>query len=440
VKKVICFILAAAMLVAIASCSKQEKAIELTFSADNYAKTTLPNGIQVIVNQDKTTSLSAARVLIGGGVTSETSANNGVTNLMVRMLLKGNAGMTAAQISERLDFLGATVSADCFRDYSALTISSLSENFDQVLEIISASLTSPTFPDAELTKLKVEVDGDIKGTKDNQTQVSSDLFWKTIYGDQGYGLPTIGTSESVARVTMEDIKKQYETYVGGKNIVVAIATDLPAEQLGGLISKRFGGIKTEATKVTPPSVALQESKGGFIPFQRNQSFVYMGYALDRVNAKEAACLGLLNQVMGGPVGSRLWGLRQKEKLAYAVYTQWIPSNYSSVFRAAIGTDTTKITQALASLNREWSKLLDSGITPLELSDAKVNLKNNLIYGIDRKIGRASNMAFYEYIGYSYRYILDQIALADQITLDDVNAFVKSRLTPDRQYLAIVGKK
>jgi zinc protease len=290
-KKLMKYIFIAALCAALWS-STGQAAVTLNFGPDGYAKTTLPNGIVVIVNQDKTTSLSAARVLVGGGVTTETAANNGITNLMVGMLLKGNAGMTAAQISERLDFLGASVSTDCFRDYSALTISSLSENFDQVLEIISASLTSPTFPEEELTKLKAEVDGAIKGAKDNQTQVSSDLFWKTIYGDQGYGLPTIGTSESVAKVTLADIKKQYQTYVGGKNMVIAIASDLPADRLGALIEKRFGGIKAEAAKAGAPSTVLQTGKDGFIPFQRNQSFVYMGYALDRVNAKEAACLGL----------------------------------------------------------------------------------------------------------------------------------------------------
>jgi len=49
------------------------------------------------------------------------------------------------------------------------------------------------------------------------------------------------------------------------------------------------------------------------------------------------------------------------------------------------------------------------------------------------------MAMNEMTGYGYKLILDQIALADQITLGDVNAFIKTRLTPDRKYLSVVGK-
>jgi zinc protease len=439
-KKITIILVIAFGLAAVLSMSCRETTPTLEIGADGYAKTTLANGMTILVNQDKSTSLSAARILIGGGVTSESAGTNGLTNLMVGMLLKGNSAMDAAAISERLDFLGASVSTDCFRDYSAISISCLTENFDQVLEIISTSLTSPTFPEAELTKLKAEVDGAIKGARDNQSQVSSDLFWKTMYGDQGYGLPTLGTSESVAKVTLADIKKQFESYVGGKNMTVAIATDLPPDKVGVMVENRFGKIKADAMTVSGQTGTRQAAKDGFIPFTRNQSFVYQGYVLDRLDLKGCVCIGLLNQVMGGPVGSRLWDLRQKEKLAYAVYTQWMPSNYATVFRAAIGTDTSKITQALASLNREWKKLNDSGITAQELSDAKVNLKNNLIYGIDRKSGRANNMATYEFFGYGYKFILDQLAMADKITLEDVNEFVRAKLTADRQYLAIVGKK
>lgn len=412
----------------------------LKLGPDGYGKTTLANGITAVVDQDKTTSLSACRILIGGGVLAEAAQTNGLDVLMINMLLKGNKTMTAAQISEQLDFLGATVSTDCFRDYTAISVTSLTENFDKVLAIISASLTSPTFPAEELTKAKSELEGEIKSDMDNQTQASSDLFWKTAYGQAGYGLPVQGTTESMEKITVDDLKKQYQDYVGGKNMIVALATDLPVDQISVLLEKQFGGIKAEAKTMSRPAMTLQTEKTGFLPFERNQSFIFMGYVLERLDPRQVACVGLLNQVMGGPVGSRLWDLRQKEKLAYAVYTQWLASNNATVFRAAIGTDTAKVKLALASLDREWSKLLASGITDLELADAKVNMKNSLIFGIDRKAGRANNMAAYEYLGYGYKFILDQIAMADQMTLADVNDFVKAKLTDDRKYLSIVGKK
>jgi predicted Zn-dependent peptidase len=437
-KKIRDYKLVILILTALMACGQQTAQLEL--GPDGYGETVMANGVRVLVNQDQTTSLTAARILIGGGVLTETAENNGVTNLMINMLLKGNDSMTAAEITEQLDFLGANVSAVCYRDYSTISFTSLTENFDQVLEIISKSLLSPTFPPEELAKLKHEVEGSIKASNDNQSQASSKLFWKTAYGDQNYGLPTLGTEQSISDITPDDIKRHYRDYCGGNNMVFSVATDLPAAQINTLFHKYLGDIKAGAREIAAPESSLQEDKTGFIKFDRNQSFVFMGVALGRVEADEVAYLVLLDEVMGNNVGSRLWYLRQKEKLAYAVYTQYITDKFGAAFRAAIGTDTSKVKTALNSLNREWDMMVNDGVTAEELRDAKINMKNNLIYRIDRKSNRANYMAYYEYLGFGYRFVLDLIEKADNITLDDLNQFVKNRFSDDRKYVSIVGKK
>ena len=435
-KSLIFLLLAAAFLL---QCKVQLPTDPLTIGADGYGKITLPNGLVAVVNQDKSTSLSAARIIIGGGLLTETAQTNGIGNLMIKMLLKGNSSMTANQISEQLDNLGATVSADCFRDYTAISLSCLTENLDKALGIIATSLQSPTFPEEELTKLKAEVDGQIKAANDNQTQASSDLYFKTAYGDQEYGLRMVGNPEVVAAMTAAEIRAYFEKYAGGKSMVVAISTDLPTEQIDQLIQSKFGPIKAEAAAIPAPKLTLQSEKTGFISFDRNQSFIFMGYVLDRQDAKGIAETNMLHQTMGAGVGVRLWYLRQTEKLAYAVYTQWQVAKYATQFRAAIGTDTSKVRQALASLEREWDRLVKDGITDMELANAKVNMKNGLISQIESKAGRANNMANYEYLGYGYHFVLDQIALADSISLAEVNDFVKTKLTNDRRYISVVGK-
>jgi len=430
------FLIAALILTAgfMGGCAK------LSIGPDGYGKTTLPNGIIVLVNQDESTSLTSARILIGGGVLTENSDNNGITNLMIRMLMKGNDAMNASEITEQLDFLGATISMVCYRDYSAISFTSLTENFDSVMEIVSRSLMSPTLPDEELVKVKSEVEGEIKSNLDNQGQASNILFWKTVYGDRGYGLPVLGSMETISKITSNDMRKHYEKYVGGKNIIVSVSTDLPAEKLMAIISSRIGGIKKEGENVTNPVLKPEPEKNGFISFDRNQSYVFTGFVLDHLTPTEVAYIDLLDQTMGGNVGSRLWDLRQKEKLAYEIYSQYITNKYGAIFRAGIGTDTTKVKQALESLDREWKKLMAEGITSDELADAKINMKNSLIFSIDTKGGRANNMAFYECVGYNYRLVPELLALADKVTLDEINNFVKVKLTEDKIYTSIVGKK
>ncbi|HUV29697.1 MAG TPA: pitrilysin family protein [Acidobacteriota bacterium] len=439
-KKVTCFRGTILLVTALALSGCQGGGRRISVGPDGYGKARLPNGLTVLVNHDETTSLTAARILIGGGVLTETSDNNGITNLMTKMLLKGNDSMSAADITERLEFLGASVSASCFRDYSAISFTSLTENFDEVLGIIARSVASPTFPEEELVKLKKEIEGDIKASDDSQAQASSKLFWRTAYGDQGYGLPTLGTLESITGITAGDIRQHYRKYVGAENVVFSVATDLPVERLGALIRDRFEGLRAGADRIPAPELTLGAEQTGFVPFDRNQSYIFMGVVLDHLEPIELPYVILLNEIMGNNVGSRLWYLRQKEKLAYAVYTQYTADRYGAVFRAAIGTDTAKVQQALSSLDREWLKLVADGVTPEELADAKVNMKNNLIYSIDRKSVRANTMAYYEYVGYNHRFVLDLIGMADGVALDDLNGFVGERFTDDKRFVSVVGKR
>ena len=434
---VVCAMLGLLALMGCSGSSSSEADVKL--GEDGYGMVTLPNGINVLVNQDKTTSLTAARVLIEGGVLTETDKNNGITNLMMNLLLKGNSKMGADQISQRLDFLGANVSTLCTKDYSALSFIALTENFEDVLDIISQSLMTPTFTEEELIKARHEAEGAIKSNNDSQSASSSDLFWKTAFGSQNYGLPYYGTEESIAGITASDIKAHYHNMVAGNNILVSITTDMDVDSALSMIEKYFADLPAGQKLNLATGLNLQSEKTGFIPFDRNQSFVYTGVILNHLEPRQVAYIVLLNEIMGNNVGSRLWFLRQKEKLAYNVFTTYDLFQNCATFKAGIGTDTAKVQQALSSLDREWTKMVNEGITAEELQDAKVNMKNNLIYRIDKKSSRANYMAYYQHIGYNYRFVLDLIDMADKITLQELNDFIKTEFTPERKFLSVVGK-
>ena len=227
--------------------------------------------------------------------------------------------------------------------------------------------------------------------------------------------------------------------VCGKNILISITTDQPVEEAVAMIKKYFADMPAGEKLYLATELDLQSEKTGFIPFDRNQSFVYTGVILNHLQPRQVAYIVLLNEIMGNNVGSRLWFLRQKEKLAYNVFTTYDLFQNCATFKAGIGTDTSKVKQALSSLDREWTKMVEEGITAEELQDAKINMKNNLIYRIDKKSNRANYMAYYQHLGYNYRFVLDLIDMADKITLQEINDFIKSEFTPEHKFLSVVGK-
>jgi zinc protease len=411
-----------------------------TVGSDGYGQLKLKNGLNVLVNYDSSTSLTAANIVIKGGLISERANNSGISNLMIKMLLKGSDKMSADQIGERLDFLGAQVFADINRDFAAISITCLSENFPEVLSIIARSLLYPSFPQSELDKLKIEIGGTLKSESDNQVTASQKLFRKTIYGNYAYGLPLLGTPETIENITIRQIKDHYQWLASAPNMIFSIASDIEPSNLTALLEKELGDLSDKQISIDVPVINLQIEKEGFISFDRNQSFIHLGYPLPHLDGKEIPEIIILNEIMGANVGSRLWHLRQKEKLAYNVYSQYSLNKCDALFLGAIGTDTSKTNIAVVSLRREMKHLFDEGITESELADAKIGMKNNLIYRIERKSNRAYNMAYFETIGYGYKFVTELLAAADNVTVEKANQFVKKYLLEEKQYLAIVGKK
>jgi zinc protease len=408
--------------------------------SDGYGRSKLKNGLDVLINYDSSTSLTAANIIINGGLISEKESNNGISNLMIKMLLKGNDEMSADQIGDRLEFLGAQVSADAYRDFTSISITCLSENFPEVLSIITRSLLYPSFPQSELDKLKIEIGGTLKSESDNQVTASQKLFRGTIYGNYVYGLPLLGTPETIENITIPQIKDHYQWLASAPNMLFSIASDIKPSNLAALLEKELGNLSDGQISIDVPIINLRTEKEGFISFNRNQSFIHLGYPLPHLDAKEIPEIIILNEIMGANVGSRLWYLRQKEKLAYNVYSQYSLNKYDALFLGAIGTDTSKTNIAIASLRREMKRLVDEGITESELADAKISMKNNLIYKIERKSNRAYNMAYFETIGYGYKFVKELFVEADKVTVDKTNQIVKIYLLEEKQYLAIVGKK
>ena len=59
----------------------------------------LPNGLRLLVKEDHRLPFVEFRAVFKGGVLAETAANNGITQLLAKMLLKGTQTRSAEKIA-----------------------------------------------------------------------------------------------------------------------------------------------------------------------------------------------------------------------------------------------------------------------------------------------------------------------------------------------------
>ena len=152
------------------------------FPFPQHTEKTLKNGLKVFVVEDNEQPIISMRLLVqGGGSTS--GAKPGLADMTAAMLTKGASKLSAYDIASKIDGLGASISANSSLDYITVNTFSLKKYFNEVLEIFADVVMKPTFPKAELEKLKPQFKAQVQHDKSQTSSLASALAAKAMFGD-----------------------------------------------------------------------------------------------------------------------------------------------------------------------------------------------------------------------------------------------------------------
>jgi zinc protease len=408
--------------------------------SSGFAKAILDNKTTLLIQEDFSSNLIVANVLLKGGLLVENKDKSGLGNLCARMILKGNQNMSAEQVVEEIDFLGATLYSGLAEDYSYFTLTVIAENFKSAFDILTNSFIFPAFPQNELEKLKKEILGQIKSEDDNMFGLGGRVFFKALYGDTAYGLPLLGNEESIPKISLPDVKTYYEKYYKSENVVISIVGNLKAPELFAYVNDKLKGLPKGKEKINPFVFKKVSQPKVFVEKQREQSIINLGYPLPWMDSTAYPVIALMNQMMGGGINSRLWFLRQKEKLAYSVFSQFNYYRYGGAFREVIATANEKRETALNSLRRETERLKNEPIPQEEFETAQLFYRTNLIRNLESKANRSRYLARFVTVELGPKYIYQLLEDVKNVTPYQIKSFAQAYFIPENEIEAIVGKK
>ncbi len=121
-----------------------------------FTKAKLKNGVTVYLLEKHEVPLVSVAFLVKSGAVADPAGKEGVASLTASLLRKGTPTRTADQISEQLDFLGATFGADASPDMSRGRAEFMKKDAGEGLDILADLLQHPSFPEAEVTKLEAQ--------------------------------------------------------------------------------------------------------------------------------------------------------------------------------------------------------------------------------------------------------------------------------------------
>ena len=176
----------------------------------NPVRATLPNGAVLLAKQTSTTPAVAINLAIRAGSAADPPGQPGLTWLLSRVLDRGTATRSAADIAEELDSRGITLTIAVTRHLFSLLCTCLADDFEPVLALLGDIVMRPTLPDDEIAARKREVITAIRQDQDNPAVRASETLMACLYPDgHPYGRPTKGSIEIVEALTRDQLVRQH---------------------------------------------------------------------------------------------------------------------------------------------------------------------------------------------------------------------------------------
>ncbi len=249
----------------------------------------LPNGAVLLVRRIPGIAPVAVETFVHGGLRAEDPAKNGVANLTARLLLRGTASRSGQDIARALEEVGGSITSQGGNNTLGLSITLARGRRDLPLaaEILADVLANASFPDAEFARehrLAVQAAGRLYD--EWQTEAFIRLR-REVYGACPYANPTVGTPETLAGVTRDDVLAFARRWIDPRGMVVAVAGDVDLEETLALLRKAVGGLAGRGD-YAPPSPVAPEWAGG--------SFAEDRFAFHANDKKQA----VLNLAFAGP--------------------------------------------------------------------------------------------------------------------------------------------
>jgi predicted Zn-dependent peptidase len=408
-------------------------------------KRTLSNGLQVWVIGVHKVPTVHLELAIRTGVAADPPGKFGLASLTADMLDEGAGTRSALQISDDIDYLGASLETAAAPDATYVELHVPVARLGEALPIMADVVIRPAFPDAELKRVREERLATLLEMEDDPEQLVTVAFPRLVFGEQHrYGSPILGTAASLKSFTVADLKAFHAGQFNPANAVLVVAGDVAADTVIPQIEQALGSWRSAAPVKVPPvpqasqlttrKVYLIDKPGAA------QSQIRIGWVGVPRSTPDYFPLRVLNTVLGEAFTSRLNNnLREVHGYAYGASSRFDMRLSAGAFFAAAGVQTDKTSEAVKEFFNELARIHEP-VPAAELEKAKNYLALLMPRSFETTRGTADALAqgwVYDLPADYYTTYADRVRA---VTAADVQRVADRYIQPDKLAVVVVGDR
>ncbi len=406
-------------------------------------RTVLPGGLTVLHVERHSLPIVMITLLVKASPLDESPGKAGLANLTAELLTEGTKTRKATDISEGVEFIGASLGASASSDYTLVTLSVLKKDVEKGFDLFSDIVLNPTFPGEEIKRNKDLIKGSLKQSEEEPSFVASRAFKKAVYGDLPYGRLVRGSVESIDVITREDIVRFHSQFYRPNNAFLSVVGDLTGEELSALVNRFFSEWKSgnlpERQSFSAPAGKKETI---LVDKDLTQANIILGHRGVSREDPDYYAVSVMNYILGGGgFSSRLMQtVRDKMGLAYDIRSVFVPYKEGGLFEVSVQTKSESADTVIGVIHEQLNKIRTEGITDQELEDAKAYLTGSFPRRLDTNRKIADFLAAVEFYGLGLDYVEKYPLFVKSVTKDDVlRVATKYVQTPDL-VTVVVGKQ
>ncbi len=417
---------------------------------DSYAleikKQVFSNGLTVLHVERHNLPIVMITLLIKASPLNEAEDKAGIAYLTSAMLTEGTHKRKASEISDEIDFIGASLNTSTNSDYTTISLSVLKKDFEKGFEIFSDILLNPSFSENEINRKKDLIKGSLRQSEENSSFVADKVFIKEVFGKHPYGRLVTGSIESIDNIKREDILNFYNDYYLPDNAILSIVGDLTSEELNSLITRYLDRWKpkniSHQSSVISQAAKHRDKRVVVINKDITQTNIVFGHiGISRDNPDYYA-VSVMNYILGGGgFASRLMKvIRDEMGLTYSIYSLFSVNKEIGQFKVEVQTKNEAAKVVINEILKQINKIKTEPVLNQELEDAKAYLTGSFPRRLETSRKIADFLTAVEFYNLGDDYIKKYSEYINRVTREDILRVAKKYLDIENYVFVVVGNQ
>jgi zinc protease len=413
--------------------------------AQNTQRTTLDNGLRVVLNVDHSSPSVAVCVTYDVGSRNEQVGKSGFAHLFEHMMFQGSAHVKKGDHFTWITAKGGTLNGTTSSDRTNYFELVPSNNLELALWLEADRMKSLDVSQVNFENQRKVVQEEYRMRVSNAPYAMGSIkLSELVFGNYWpYAHPPIGSMADLDAAQLEWIREFHGQYYAPNNAVLAISGDFDTDQAVALIKRYFGDAKKVTVPPYQPPVSVEaQAAPRSLTVQDSAAHttgLMWGWAIPENRTPEHYALELATLVLAGGESSRLHQLLVRDKSWAQSVGAWTGDNRGPDLLAlkVILSEQGKASNVSKSVDEEVARLAHSGPSVAELEKAKNQLISYFLFGLEGNMARAQQLGNYELFYGDARLLSKEIGQYLKVTTTELQNAVAKYLIASRQNLVTI---